>query len=111
MCSISKLDREKLPPDAHDRLLQVDVAPAKREQFPLSHSRLEGDETERPVRLVVEVREERRELRVHEICGLLPLRPRSLCRWQFANRVGVRIPIENGRLKAGAENPEMLRAR
>jgi hypothetical protein len=46
--------------DTHDRLLEIDVAPAKREEFPLPHACLERDEAQRPVGLVLEVGEQAR---------------------------------------------------
>jgi hypothetical protein len=70
---------------------------------------LECDEAERPVGLVAEVAEEARKFVVLEIRSLLPLRPRSLRRRQFANRIRFGVSVEDGSLQAGSQYAEVFR--
>lgn len=76
--------------------VQINVAPAKPEQFTLPHPRLQRDQAERPVRLILELGEERRQLSVLEVRGLLPLRPRPLRGRQLSNGIRVVRPVPAG---------------
>ena len=67
--------------DAYDRLLEIDIAPAEREQLSLPHPRLEGDQAQCPERLGPKVREEPGKLFVLEVGSLFPLGTWTLCRW------------------------------
>ena len=97
------------PANSHNRLLEIDIAPAKCEQLPLPHSGFKRDQTQRPVGLVVEVAEKARQLVVLEVRGLLPLGPRSLRRRQLPHRIRFGISVENGSLQAGSQDAEMFR--
>ena len=72
-------------------MVAVDVVPSERKEFSLSHSRFEGDKTERAVGLVVKVLKEPRKFVAFEVRGLLSLWPRPLRRRQFANWVRFRV--------------------
>jgi hypothetical protein len=91
-------------PDANDRLLEVDVIPAEREQFALPHAGLQGAQAQRPEWLASKVGEESRQFVVLEVGSLLALRARPLRRRKLADRIRLRVPIEDGCLKTCAEH-------
>lgn len=98
------------PANAHDRLLEIDVAPSERNELSLPHSRLERDQAQRPIGRVVEVTEEARQLVILEVRGLLSLRPGPL-RWrQLPDRVRIRIAVEDGGLPACTQHAQVLSA-
>jgi hypothetical protein len=97
-------------PHTRDGLIEIHISPSKRDELPLSHARLQGDQAEGPVWLNLEVSEEPRKLAVLEVRGLLSLRPGPLRGRELPDGIRVGVSVEHGCLKARAKYTKVFRA-
>jgi hypothetical protein len=77
----------------------------------LSHTRLEGYEAQRPVRVALQVCKEPRKLLILKVGRFLSLGPGPLGWWELPNGIRVRKSVEDRRLQAGAKDTQVLRSR